>query len=170
MKSDMCGDCKALCCRYLCFEIDEPDDFEEFEDLRWYLCHEGISVHIDEDEDWYIQIDNPCRYLDDDNRCTIYEDRPIICRKYGGDECELTGDNYGYIEEFKSPEDIVSYAKKTLGAKKYEKALLKARAKADGVSRKKLKRELIERGILHTYGTKKKTSEPSEDTEKVRNE
>ena len=154
MKEGKCDQCNALCCRYLCFEIDEPDDFHEFDDLRWYLCHEGISIHVDEDEDWYIQIDNPCKYLDENNRCRIYEDRPIICRNHGED-CEFTEVDYCYLHEFKTPEDIIAYAKEVLGEKKYEKELVKARAKADGVSKKILRRRLIDMGALHTYGSRK---------------
>ena len=46
-----CTRCGARCCNYFCFEIDEPDEFDEFENIRWFLCHEGVSVHID-DGDW----------------------------------------------------------------------------------------------------------------------
>ena len=63
-----CRECGAKCCRYFCFEIDEPDDYEEFEDIKWYICHEGITVHIDEG-DWYINIANPCKMLAEDNSC-----------------------------------------------------------------------------------------------------
>ncbi len=144
----LCSKCNALCCKYFCFEIDEPDDYDDFEDIRWYLCHDGVSVHIEEDGDWYIQIDNPCNKLDEGNRCTIYEDRPLLCRNYSHGNCELTGGDYGYAEEFTTPEQLNYYARKTLGAKVYDQEMVKYRAKAEGVSRKEMKAHLLKIGHL----------------------
>lgn len=153
-----CGKCNALCCRYFCFEIDEPDEYDDFEDIRWYLCHEGVSVHVDEDEDWYIQIENRCNQLDESNLCKIYEDRPLICRSYSGENCELTGSDYGYIEEFTTPEQLDEYARKTLGEEEYEKGMVKFRAKAGGVSRKEMKEHLLKIGLLPRKSNKKSGS------------
>ena len=150
-----CGKCNALCCQYFCFEIDEPDEYDDFEDIRWYLCHEGVSVHVDEDEDWYIQIANRCNQLGENNLCTIYEDRPLICRSYSGENCELTGSDYAYIEEFTTPEQLDEYARKTLGENEYEQAMIKFRAKAGGVSRKKMKEHLLKNGVLPRKTDKK---------------
>lgn len=128
--SKTCVKCGAKCCKYFCFEIDEPDDFDEFEDIRWYLCHEGVSVHVDEG-DWFISIENHCKMLGDDDKCTIYDNRPLICRKYDPATCDFTDDDYGYDEEFNTPEAIDKYARKTLGAGVYEKEKTKARSKLD---------------------------------------
>lgn len=38
-------------------------------------------LKIDEDNDYVLQ-SSPCSFLDADNRCTIYEDRPRACREY----------------------------------------------------------------------------------------
>jgi Fe-S-cluster containining protein len=122
-----CSRCNALCCRYFCFEIDEPESVGEFEDVRWFLLHEGVSVHVDEG-DWYISIMNPCSRLGEDNRCEIYEDRPLICRKYSPDNCDATGGEYEYDEMFQTPEQLEAYARKTLG-KKFDKKRDKARKK-----------------------------------------
>ncbi|MBS3820867.1 MAG: YkgJ family cysteine cluster protein [Planctomycetes bacterium] len=142
-----CDKCKGLCCKYFCFEIDEPDDFGEFDDIRWYICHEGVSVHIDEDGRWYIQIMNPCNMLGKDGRCTIYDDRPIICRNYG-DECEYVGEDYNYQAEFTAPESIMDYARKTLGDEEFEKQLVKFRAKAEGMKKKDMRARLVARGVI----------------------
>ena len=125
-----CKECGAKCCKYFCFEIDEPDCFEEFDDIRWYLCHKGVSVHIDEG-DWFISIANRCNMLETDNGCRMYEDRPIICRKYDPDNCDHTGGDYGYDEEFTRPEQIDAYARKTLGEAKYERDRARMRAKLE---------------------------------------
>ena len=89
MSRELCRKCGAKCCKYFCFEIDAPDDVDEFEDIRWYLCHEGVSVHIDKG-DWFISIDNRCKMLDENDQCTCYEDRPLICRKYDLGNCDYT--------------------------------------------------------------------------------
>ena len=138
-----CQKCGAKCCRYFCFQIDEPDDYEQFDDVRWYICHEGVSVHIDEDGDWYIQIMNPCNNLDDDSLCRIYEDRPLICRKYDTDGCEATDEDYGYQAEFTAPEQLEAYARKTLGEKKFVKQMVKHRAKLAGVTKTEMQARLF---------------------------
>jgi len=126
--SKRCRECGARCCRYFCFEIDEPDSYEEFDDIRWYLYHEGISVHIDEGT-WYISIANRCKMLDQDDRCTIYGERPLICRTYDPATCDYTDEDYGYDEEFLTPEEIERYAREKLGEAAYERAKAEARAK-----------------------------------------
>lgn len=153
-----CDKCNALCCQYFCFEIDKPDEYDDFEDIRWYLCHTGVSVHVDEEGDWYIQIANKCDKLDENNRCVIYEDRPLICRSYSGDNCELTGSDYGYVDEFMTPEQLDDYARKTLGQEAYERAMIKLRAKAGGVSKTEMKEHLLKIGLLPSKSKKKSGS------------
>ena len=131
MSFDLCKECGAKCCTYFCFEIDEPDDVEEFEDVRWYLCHDGVSVHIDEG-DWFISIANRCKMLSDDDECTIYDNRPLICRKYELENCDQTGGDYGYDEEFTTPDELEAYARKTLGDETFEFERTKFRAKHGG--------------------------------------
>lgn len=38
-------------------------------------------LRIDEDKDYVLQ-SSPCPFLDDDNRCRVYQDRPKACREY----------------------------------------------------------------------------------------
>lgn len=38
-------------------------------------------LHIDEDKD-YVLNSSPCAFLMDDNKCSVYEDRPLACREY----------------------------------------------------------------------------------------
>ncbi len=38
-------------------------------------------LHIDEDKDYVLNI-APCPFLDSENYCLIYEDRPLACREY----------------------------------------------------------------------------------------
>ena len=129
----LCRQCQAKCCRYFCFQIDTPDSFEEFENLRWFLLHEGIGIHVDEGN-WFISIDNKCRHLVDDGRCADYADRPVICRQYHTDNCDATNGDYEYDEVFTSAEQVAAYARKKLGDGKYDKAWAKACKKAEAKS------------------------------------
>ncbi|MFM8835206.1 MAG: YkgJ family cysteine cluster protein [Cytophagales bacterium] len=38
-------------------------------------------LRIDEDKDYVLQ-SSPCPFLDDDNRCRVYQDLPKACREY----------------------------------------------------------------------------------------
>jgi Fe-S-cluster containining protein len=126
--STVCQRCGAKCCRYFCFQIDTPDSYEEYEDIRWYLAHRNISVHID-GGDWYISIQNRCKYLGPDNRCRRYDNRPLICRDYSMDTCDRTQGDYGYEAEFHSPEELEAYARRQMGEGAFEKARAKALAR-----------------------------------------
>ncbi|MFP3938636.1 MAG: YkgJ family cysteine cluster protein [Phycisphaerae bacterium] len=127
-----CEKCGGQCCTYFCFEIDEPEDYEEFEDIRWYVLHDGVSVHID-DGDWYISIENRCKALDPYGRCSIYENRPLICRTYSPqDGCDYTGSgDYEYDEEFSSPDEVERYAREVLGDEQFEQDREKHRRKIE---------------------------------------
>jgi hypothetical protein len=126
----LCRQCRAKCCRYFCFQIDTPESFEEFENLRWFLLHEGIGIHVDEGN-WFISIDNKCRRLADDGRCEDYAGRPVICRQYDTDGCDATSGEYEYDELFTSAEQIAAHARKKLGAAKYDKAWARACKRAE---------------------------------------
>jgi hypothetical protein len=50
-KKSQCSKCTGLCCRYFALPIETPDDKEDYDDIRWYLCHEDVTVFV-EDGDW----------------------------------------------------------------------------------------------------------------------
>jgi len=101
----LCRQCAGLCCRYFALPIDTPKTRADFDDVRWYLAHEGISVFV-EDGDWYLNIAARCRFLDPDNRCGIYPRRPRICRGYEHDACDFHSGDYGYELHFTCLEDL----------------------------------------------------------------
>lgn len=133
-----CETCGGECCKYFCFEIEEPEDYEEFEDVRWYVLHEGVSVHID-DGDWYISIENRCKALGPFGRCMLYEDRPLICRTYDpADGCDYTGSgDYEYEEEFTSPDQVERFARQVLGDETFEREREKQRKKIERKQKRK---------------------------------
>lgn len=75
------------CCRYVALPIATPRTKRDFEEIRWYVLHEDVSVYIDWDGDWGIQFETKCRWLSG-GRCTHYELRPRVCREYDPAECQ----------------------------------------------------------------------------------
>jgi Fe-S-cluster containining protein len=137
---DQCRRCGAKCCRYICLQIDTPEDFEQFEDVRWYLAHRGTSVHVDEG-DWYLSVPVVCDELGPGDLCRIYENRPLICRKYSQDGCDFTGGDYGYEQEFHTPDELEAYLRETMGEKAFVKARDKARKKLESKAGRKSKKD-----------------------------
>ena len=85
--TNLCEYCTAKCCHYFALPIETPEEFTDFEYIRWFLLHERATV-FKEEEDWYLLVHTTCRHLRDDNRCGIYETRPQICREYSTKDCE----------------------------------------------------------------------------------
>ncbi len=79
--SVLCDHCTAKCCRYFALPIDEPNELEDFEYIRWFLLHDSAAVFT-EDGTWYLLVHTKCKHLQDDNRCGIYTTRPQVCREY----------------------------------------------------------------------------------------
>ncbi len=87
-----CEECGGKCCAYVAVELEEPASKSDFEDLLYYLHHEGVKLCVVTDEGaprtWYLQFDGPCRHLGPDGHCRIYEHRPTICREHSLEGCE----------------------------------------------------------------------------------
>lgn len=110
MPTALCEHCTAQCCRYIALPIDTPTEPRDFDDIRWYLIHEGVSLFV-EDGTWYVAVQTRCRHLQPDNRCGIYETRPRVCREYATDQCEYHGGDYNFEHHFLTPEDIDDYVR-----------------------------------------------------------
>ncbi len=108
----LCDYCTAKCCRYFALPIDVPDNWKDFEYIRWYLLHGRATVFIDEG-DWYLMVHTVCKHLQSDQRCGIYETRPDICREYSIDNCEYE-DDWTYEHYFETAEQIYEYAEAML--------------------------------------------------------
>lgn len=105
MSVNICEKCQGLCCRYIALPIETPSTRGDFDDVRWYLAHEGITVFV-EDDDWYINIASRCKHLTRDNLCEIYAKRPRICRGYKDASCDYHSGDYGYEHYFSSIEEL----------------------------------------------------------------
>ncbi len=111
MADSLCSQCNGLCCRYVALPLDTPTTKAEYDNIRWYLAHEGISVFVDKG-DWYVNFAARCKFLNRDNRCDIYETRPKICRKYNETNCDYHSGDYGYDLHFTSIEELDEYLDK----------------------------------------------------------
>lgn len=116
MGSILCEHCAAACCRYLALPLDKPENKRDYDDIRWYLMHEGITVFVD-DGDWYVQFQARCRNLGADNLCMIYETRPHICREYEPGDCDYSSGAYGYDHLFTHPNQLEDHYFKKTGRK-----------------------------------------------------
>jgi Fe-S-cluster containining protein len=104
-----CDKCTSLCCRYFALPIETPRTREDYDDIRWYLCHKDISVFV-EDGDWYLSVSRRCRHLaEEDFRCLIYDRRPKICRKYKHKDCDFVPGEYEYELHFASDKEMDEY-------------------------------------------------------------
>jgi len=87
-----CDDCAGECCSYVAVELEKPKCKDDFEDMIYYLLHEGVKIsvviHEGEPETWYLEFAGRCRHLDDKGWCTIYKHRPKVCRDHKVEECE----------------------------------------------------------------------------------
>jgi Fe-S-cluster containining protein len=104
----LCEQCAAACCRYIALPIDKPKSARDYDDIRWYLMHQGVSVFVEDDE-WYCQFQTRCRNLGADNLCTVYETRPEICREYEPGDCDYAGGTYGYDHYFTHPRQVEDF-------------------------------------------------------------
>ncbi len=108
MPGVLCEHCTAVCCRYIALPLDTPETQADFDDLRWFLIHEHVSVFV-EDDAWYIAFQTNCRHLQADQRCGIYATRPNICRQYDTDNCDYHSGDYGWQHHFTDPRHLDAY-------------------------------------------------------------
>lgn len=121
MKKPLCAKCTGLCCRYFALPLDTPEDWDDFDDIRWYLNHEDVSIFV-EDGDWFINVANKCKHLSEkDYTCLIYDKRPKICRGYTEDSCDYTSDDYDYELHFTDENQMEEYMKIKFGRRVFEK-------------------------------------------------
>lgn len=109
VESNPCSQCKGMCCRYIAIAVETPKTRRDYDDLRWYLCHENISVFLEKDK-WYVMVKNTCRHLDQaTNLCGIYQTRPRICREFPPVQCDFRSDEYGHDLHFKNDKELEEY-------------------------------------------------------------
>ena len=73
--SDHCIGCDAACCRGFPSVELTPQEYANLERLG------AARLHFLLDGNHYLLIENGCEFLSE-NRCTIYDQRPSICRRF----------------------------------------------------------------------------------------
>lgn len=104
----LCGDC----CTTVGIEIETPETHEDFDFIKWYIFHKGLTVYIDRDGTWNVEIATKCNYLGPDKKCKIYDDRPAVCREFSPDQCNVTEEEEeddSVMIEFSTPEAVDDY-------------------------------------------------------------
>lgn len=102
-----CSGC-SYCCEYISLEIDKPVTVKDFDHVYWFLIHKDVWIYIDTANDWYIQFNTPCEKLQD-QRCSHYPHRPMICREYEPRGCSRYGGEEDEKFLFKNERDLFSY-------------------------------------------------------------
>lgn len=100
----------AKCCTYVAVGINAPTTPKLATEILWHLYHQGVTVCRDEAGEWYVQFEARCRNLGEGNLCTVYLNRPHICRAYDDQSCEVNAPQAGLIE-FKEPRQFLDYLK-----------------------------------------------------------
>ncbi len=110
---ELCNYCSGKCCRYFALPIDKPKNYEEYDEIRWYLLHENATVFV-EDGSWFLLVHTVCKALDAHNRCKIYDRRPQVCRDYSTEKCEYD-DLFVFEKYFETADQVEEYAEAMLG-------------------------------------------------------
>ena len=58
----LCDFCTGKCCRYFSLPIDNPESWDDYDSIRWYLAHGQTLVYVDK-EQWYLLVMTRCKYL-----------------------------------------------------------------------------------------------------------
>ena len=104
-----CRECEGQCCRSVAVKLEEPEDINDYEDFKWFIYHPGLTVYLDDEGDWHVDMPIKCRHLDAKGACKIYKDRPPVCRDYDVKDCMEANDQ---TVELKTPADVDKYIAK----------------------------------------------------------
>jgi len=109
-----CVACGGGCCKHIALEIDKPTSKQEYDNIRWYLVHKNVSVTVDHDNEWLLVFHTPCERLDENYRCTHYDERPRICKDYPSKDnyCEYQTDEPTFKREFNTVEEFEAWLDK----------------------------------------------------------
>ena len=75
--------CCANCCKKMDINFDD-EDIERIADHLNVPVDQFIETYLEADDENgpYKARQKPCPFLGDDDRCTIYDVRPTVCREY----------------------------------------------------------------------------------------
>ncbi|MFI5319399.1 MAG: YkgJ family cysteine cluster protein [Myxococcota bacterium] len=82
-----CFEC-AKCCTYVAIEIENPSTNAEYDQIVWYLYHQGVEIFVDWESAWHVLFRTRCENLTSAGMCGVYDQRPAICKDFDWRECE----------------------------------------------------------------------------------
>ncbi|MBN1409979.1 MAG: YkgJ family cysteine cluster protein [Spirochaetales bacterium] len=109
--SNRCAQCTKSCCKYFTVKIETPRSKLDFDNLLWKMYHKNVKIFNDRDG-WFLLIDNPCVHLSRSGKCTIYSNRPIVCRRHSNLDCEFTRKDDKGVLHFKDYLALDKYCRK----------------------------------------------------------
>lgn len=108
--------CKAICCGHVSIEIERPKTKENFDHIRWLLAHKNITIFVDSQNKWCLDFETPCEKITEKFDCSIYSERPKICKDYppNGFLCEYDSTNDNELRQisFRTIEEFEEYLDK----------------------------------------------------------
>lgn len=117
-----CEGCPARCCKTLFLQkVNRPRTAKERKRLIWYLRYDKIE-YVVINRRWFLLVRSTCRYLTDNNRCSIYENRPKPCQDYSPRDCEQHSTDFEAV--IRSEEDLLRYLQSREGFMKEKKNCL----------------------------------------------
>lgn len=110
--SVVCPPC-GRCCRYVALGIDAPGTVKAVSMALWFVYHRNVSIYQSHEGDWFLLVPAACDNLKPDGLCSVYEDRPLICRDYDVDGCEGTSAEPAEKVRFDDGASFVDWLAKT---------------------------------------------------------
>ena len=110
--NEICIRCNE-CCKWMTFTIDceKASAIDRFR--KYYEAH-GCKTRAFQRRSLIIMIPSVCPQLQDDGKCAIYKDRPVLCREYDGrwdpnmhDKCKLPTTGMIWPEHYQ-PKQLVN--------------------------------------------------------------
>ena len=120
-QTEYCTVCEKMCCKYFTVPLEKPKNKDDFDAMIWYILHEGVSIFVDDEGDWFVNVASRCRKLGDDGLCLAYEKRPEICQDHTGEVCERNEGPYDFKKHFFKAKELRAYARKVLAKRKSKK-------------------------------------------------
>ena len=127
-----------MCCRYVAMPLDTPTDKRTFDEARWFLMHEGVTVFVTAGQ-WYVSFASSCKQLGEDGLCRQYETRPTVCREYPESNCDYVGGDYEYQMFFSHPDQMAAYGEKVIARREAQEQRRRTEARRERAARAKAK-------------------------------
>jgi uncharacterized protein len=99
--------CGGRCCRYVTVSVPAPRSEPDWDEVRWWLAHQGVMVTRDP-EGWMLHVMTPCTNLKPDSSCGVYPDHMLACQEHDATDCEYTGE-VPFDVKLESETDLADY-------------------------------------------------------------